>query len=110
MLKKKYRISEKKYFDKIYKLGVKIKGKFGMLVVLQQKDLENCEFGIVIGKKIGKAHERNKFKRRIRNIFQSLLNEGFFEGKSFRIIYIAFEKPSDFVSLQEELLQQFKKI
>ena len=110
MLKKSYRISQKKDFDKIYKAGKKVKGEFGMLIGLEKEDLLNCEFGIVIGKKIGKAHTRNKFKRRLRYLMQSLINEKFFEGKQFQITYIAFKNPEHFEALKDEVFLQCKKL
>ncbi len=110
MLKKKYRISSKKDFERIYKQGSRVKGEFGMLIGLEDETLENCEFGIVVSKKVGKAHERNKFKRRVRYIIQRLINENFFNQKNSKITYIAFKNPEDFESLEKELLEQFKKI
>ncbi len=108
MFKKIYRISQKKDFDKIYKTGKKVKGEFGMLIGLENTDLSNCEFGIVIGKKIGKANIRNKFKRRIRYVIQGLLNDGLFEKEKYQITYIAFKNPETFSDLKTELLGQFK--
>ncbi len=110
MFKKKYRISKKSDFQKIYGSGKKIKGEFGMIIGLEEKSLSNCEFGIVVGKKIGKANERNLFKRRIRFLIQRLLNEGFFENRRFKIIYVAFKKPENFKELEVEILEQFKKL
>ena len=110
MLKKKYRISDKKDFERIYRLGKKIKGEFGMLVGLEDEKVDNCEFGVVVSKKIGKAHQRNKFKRRVRNIIQELLHEGFFENKKLKITYIAFKNPETFEVLEKELREQFKKL
>jgi ribonuclease P protein component len=110
MLKKRYRISEKKDFERIYSAGQKIKGEYGMLIGLEEEKLANCKFGLVVSKKIGKAHQRNKFKRRVRYVIQKLLNEGFFEKRSFKITYIAFKNPETFESLEKELLEQFKKL
>ncbi len=110
MLKKRYRISQKKDFDKIYKLGKKFKGNYGMLIGLGDEGLFNCEFGIVVGKKIGKANERNKFKRWFRYLVQGLLNEGFFEKEKLKITYVAFKKPENFENFKKELLEQFSTL
>ncbi len=110
MLNKRYRISQKRDFDKIYKEGKKVKGSFGMLIGLEDKGLLNCEFGVVVGKKIGKAHERNKLKRRFRYVVQSLLNENFFEKDKMKITYIAFKNPEDFEDFKTELLEQFNTL
>ena len=110
MLKKKYRISEKKDFERIYSLGKKVKGEFGMLIGLEDEKIANCEFGVVVSKKIGKAHQRNKFKRRVRNIIQNLLNQDFFEDKKLKITYIAFKNPETFEVLDKELREQFREL
>ncbi len=110
MLKKKYRISEKKDFERIYKLGKKVKGEFGMLIGLEDEGMSNCKFGVVVSKKIGKANQRNKFKRRVRYVIQSFLNEGFFENRNFKITYIAFKLPENFEVLEKELKKQFKEL
>ena len=110
MLNKRYRISHKKDFDKIYTKGKKVKGSFGMLVGLKDEQLANCEFGIVVGKKRGKANERNKFKRRFRYIVQGLINEGFFENDKVKITYISFKIPDSFLDFKKELLEQFNML
>ena len=110
MLKKKYRISQKKDFETVYNTGEKIKGTLGMLIGLKNEDLSNCEFGVVVGKKIGKANQRNKLKRRFRYVVKGLLNEGFFENEKFKITYIAFKNPENFKDFKEELLGQFKTL
>ncbi len=110
MLKKKYRISDKKDFERIYHQGKKVKGEFGMLMGLKEEKTDKCEFGVVVGKKIGKAHQRNKFKRRVRSVIQDLLNEGFFKNKKLKITYIAFKNPDTFEVLNKELREQFKKL
>jgi ribonuclease P protein component len=110
MLKKRYRISEKKDFERIYRTGRKVKGELGMLIGLEDVNIENCKFGVVVSKKTGKAHQRNKLKRRVRYVIQKLLNEGFFEKRSFKITYIAFKNPETYESLEKELLEQFKKL
>jgi len=63
MLEKRYRLSQKKDFDRVYNQGRKEKGEYGMLIGLEEEKLANCKFGLVVSKKIGKAHQRNKFKR-----------------------------------------------
>ncbi len=81
-----------------------------MLIGLKDESVPNCKFGIVVSKKIGKAHQRNKFKRRVRYVIQKLLNEGFFENRYFKITYIAFKQPETFEVLEKELKKQFKEL
>lgn len=110
MLAKKYRISNKKDFERIYSIGQKVKGKYGMVIGLYEEGLENPKFGVVVSKKVGKAHERNKIKRRVRNIIQEALNKGLFVDKGLKITYIAFKTSSGFADLRREVLEQFKKL
>jgi RNase P protein component len=110
MLKKAYRLLPKADFERVYNSGKKVKGEFGMLIYLEDKNLTNPEFGIVVSKKIGKANKRNKFKRRVRAVIGNLINEGFFTNRKGKITYIAFKEPSEFKPLKTELLKQFNEI
>jgi ribonuclease P protein component len=53
MFKRRFRLSDNKEFQFVYKNGYKAKGAFGMLIGL--KNSENFKLGIVVGKKIGNA-------------------------------------------------------
>lgn len=54
-------------FNKIMNKGIKIGNKY-FLIFKMKKEEYKPHFGIAVGKKIGNAVVRNKFKRQIRNI------------------------------------------
>ena len=56
-----------KHFSYIYKKGKRISTKNLTLFVLQSK-YNNYKIGFSVSKKLGKANERNKLKRRLREI------------------------------------------
>lgn len=65
---KKYEIvKENRDFQKIIKEGTCIKSKY-IIAYYLENDLNYNRFGISVGKKIGNAVIRNKWKRRLRSI------------------------------------------
>jgi ribonuclease P protein component len=108
MLNKQYRLQ--KDFDEVYTHGYKVKGEFGMLVGLADEKIKNSLFAVVVPKKIGKAHKRNKLKRRVKGIIQKLINEGFFEMYRLKIMYISFQYSEDFNVLEKEFIEQMNKL
>ena len=65
---KKYNIVKNNYeFNKIIKIGKSIKNKY-FIIYFKENGLEKYRFGISVGKKIGNAVVRNKYKRKIRSI------------------------------------------
>lgn len=57
-------------FNKIINTGKKLKSKY-MYIFYLKKDFEKPNFGIAVGKKLGNAVVRNKFKRQFRNIIDN---------------------------------------
>lgn len=122
MLKPRYRLGSSKDFNIIYKFGKKIRGRFGMLIVLspknnqistlsanQNKDL-SPKFGFVVNKKVGNAVERHKLTRQLRNIVHKIVPESEETFAGFKFSYIAFEKPEIFNDLEKEFLSQLKAV
>lgn len=94
-------------FNKIINHGKKINGKY-MIIFYMQKEFEKPNFGIAVGKKLGNAVIRNKFKRKIRNIIDN--NRFCFKNNHNYIIMI--KKEANFATyqmLEKELLGILKK-
>ena len=72
MLKKKYRLTKRKAFNYIYRVG-KYKAGDNLIVNYIPTKLENCKVGFSVSKKIGKAHIRNRVKRLLREAVKTLL-------------------------------------
>ncbi|MDD4358411.1 MAG: ribonuclease P protein component [Candidatus Pacebacteria bacterium] len=106
MLKKENRLTKKKDFDRVYKKGRGIRSDSLFLKILEN-DKEKTRIGIVISKKVSKkAVERNKIKRRIREIVRKM---DFCKG--FDIIVVAYPnaKEKDFEGIKQEIIYLFKK-
>ncbi|HBI17376.1 MAG: Ribonuclease P protein component [Candidatus Moranbacteria bacterium GW2011_GWF2_34_56] len=72
MFSKKYKIAQKKEFDLIYKKSTVFHSDY-LTVFILPNNLDYSRFSIVVPKAVSsKAVERNKIKRRLRNIFINL--------------------------------------
>lgn len=83
-MKKEYRIKRSQDFDNI----IRKKQSFAnrqFVIYFQKNKLEHMRLGISVSKKLGKAHERNKIKRYIRETFKTRKNH----IKNYDIIIIA---------------------
>ena len=69
-MKKAYRIKKTTDFDKI----IRKKQSFAnrqFVMYYQKNNLEHMRLGISVSKKLGKAHERNRLKRYVRESFKN---------------------------------------
>ncbi len=66
---KAVRILERKDFLKIMRTGMKIPGS-SLIIFYRKKESGLTRLGITISKKHGKAHDRNRFKRLVREAFR----------------------------------------
>ncbi len=75
MLPKKHRLKKKKSFDLVFKKGKVFFEKFLILKKLEN-NLKESRFGFVVSLKISKkAKERNKVKRRLREVIKNKLSQ-----------------------------------
>lgn len=107
MLKKQYRLTKRKSFNYIYRVG-KIKSGENIIINYTPTKLNNCKVGFSVSKKIGKAHLRNKIKRQLREAVKNLLPR-----LNQKHNYIISAKPSiidkSFNKISEELFQILNK-
>ena len=68
-MKKNYRIKKNKEFQVILHNGKSFANRQFIVYYNTKPENENFRVGISVGKKIGKAHQRNKIKRYIREYF-----------------------------------------
>jgi ribonuclease P protein component len=108
MLQKRFRLSSKS-FQNIYKNGIKIRGKYGMLVYTSNNSGITPQFGFVISKKIGNAPKRHRMNRILRVLTHQAVEEFNMldNGKYYQ--YIAFEFCNDSNILREEYFKQIEK-
>lgn len=107
MLNKTNRLTKRKEFNYVYKNGKKFFNNYLNLVIITTK-LPNPRFGFVVSKKVGKAHIRNKVKRRISEIIR--LNVANIDTK-YNYIFVA--KPTivdlNYKQLETEVLSLLQK-
>ncbi len=66
-MKKQYLIKKNKEYRKIYQLGPSVADRY-LVVFCLKNNFTYWRLGFSIGKKIGKAFQRNKIKRRLKEI------------------------------------------
>ena len=69
-MKKEYRVKKSQDFDNI----IRKKQSFAnrqFVIYYQENKLDHMRLGISVSKKLGKAHERNKLKRYVRESFNT---------------------------------------
>lgn len=86
---KKYEVVKShEKFNEVINKGNKISNKYFIIFSLAKED-KKPQFGIAVGKKVGNAVVRNKFKRQIRNIIDN--NKFLFKNNRNYIIMIKKE-------------------
>jgi ribonuclease P protein component len=107
MLPKKFRLPPKN-FDRVYRNGEKLRGKYGMFVCFKN-DKKNPRFGFVVSKKVGGAVLRNRMTRLLRVIVMEIIREKELEYLSMDFQYVAFKFCNSKSLLKKDVSSQFKK-
>lgn len=94
-------------FNEIINKGNRLKGKYAY-IFSKKKEFDKPNFGIAVGKKLGNAVVRNKFKRQFRNIVDK--NRFLFKNNNNYIIMIKREaNNASFSELETDLINTLKK-
>lgn len=109
MLKTANRLTKKKDFDRVFKQGA---SSYNEVVGCKQVDnnTKNSRFGIIVSLKVSKkAVERNKIKRRIREIIKSELDK-IQDGKDFVIVVLPKITEKNFGEIKKSIVKNFEKL
>jgi len=106
---RKHLIKKKKDFDLVLKNGIKIAGRFfTLLFKANSPESSNCSFGFIVKKSIAKkAVTRNKIKRRLKEIFRSLIPH--LKNGNYIIIPNQEAVNTTFQQLKSDILNTLKK-
>ena len=105
MYPKENRLRKTKEFQKVFRANRKIRSNYFAFLYLPNKS-DVSRFGLVVSKKVGKAHVRNLVKRRMREVIRTNM---FNIPQGFDYVIVAYPQITDlsFQSLQKELTQKF---
>ena len=106
-MKKNQIIKDNKYFNHIINKGEFVKNRYFIIYFLQKEEIIP-KYGFAVGKKIGKAVDRNHLKRQLKNIVDD--NISLFKTYSdYIILPKKFCKAQKYDKLKEELINLIKK-
>ncbi len=98
VMRKKYRLRANTDFQRIRRAGTTWVHPLLILSALPNR-LEHSRFGFVVGRRIGKAVQRNKIKRRMRESVRARIQEGEIV-QSWDVVFIA-RRPIQKASFQQ---------
>ncbi len=107
-MKKQNIVKNQRDFDRIIKTGTLIKNN-SYFIYYENNDLLYNKFGVSVGKKLGNAVFRNKYKRKIRAIIDN--NEINLEkNKNFIIILKGMREEKDYHQLEKDYKHIITKV
>lgn len=107
-MKKTNTVKKKEEFNEIISIGKVLKNDF-FVVYYKSNQLDKFRFGISVGKKLGNAVFRNKYKRKIRSIIDN--NKKYYQnGMDYIIIMRKACINGDFSIMNDKYVQLIEKI
>jgi ribonuclease P protein component len=103
-------MSQRADFARVRKEGVAKPGKFLILSTLEDASLSGIKTGFITTKRCGKAHDRNKLRRRLRMLVQT--NTPRFTDSRRYLVVIARPGSADasFAELEADWLRQARRL
>ena len=107
-MRKLYIVKNSRDFEKIITTG-KISKNKSFVGYSIENNLPYSRFGISVGKKIGNAVNRNKYKRRLRNIIDKYKKD-YINSKDYIIILRGSAKDKTYQELETDFLSLINKM
>jgi ribonuclease P protein component len=109
MFKKQFRLTRDKEFEKVFKKGKSSYDKsLGIKIV--KNELDYNRFGVIVSTKISKkAVDRNKIKRRLREILKNIY-DNIHLGYDVVVIALPLSKEKSFQELEKSVFFSLKRL
>ncbi|MBI4744332.1 MAG: ribonuclease P protein component [Actinobacteria bacterium] len=107
-MKKSERLLKNKDFINVYKQGKIVRNPSFLLFYIKNETTKN-RVGFSVSKKTGKAHERNKIKRILKDIYIKHRNE-IKDGYDFIFLVRKINKEDNYSDIEKIILEIFKKV
>ena len=107
-MRKLYIVKNQRDFDWIIKEGRHLKNS-SYIIYYEKNNLPYDRFGISVGKRIGNAVNRNKYKRKLRAIIDNY-KKLYVNSQDYIIILRGIAKEKEYKELENEFLQLMDNI
>lgn len=108
-LPRKFSMTEKGEFTRVRENGEARPGRYVVVSTLVDSRLEHFKLGLIATKKMGKAHERNAFRRKIRAIVQK--HGEHLRSDAYIVTIARWRAPeASFIELEKEWLRLANKL
>lgn len=107
-MRKLYIVKNQRDFDRIIKNG-RYRKNNSYVIYYEKNDLPYDRFGISVGKKIGNAVNRNKYKRKLRAIIDNY-KKLYVNSRDYIIILRGSAKDKDYETLNKDFLSLINNI
>ena len=107
-MKKLYIVKNARDFEDIIKTGKRVKNK-SFLIYYKENNLPYNRYGVSVGKKLGNAVYRNKYKRKIRAIVDNY-KKNYINHKDYIIILRGSAKNKTYQELEKDYVALINNI
>ena len=107
---KEERIAKRAEFKRIYEQGAKVFGRYVVVFVVPNQG-EVSRIGITATKKLGKAHERNRLKRWVRETYRTRRSDCAVDGRRLDLVVNlkGAAARATFAEFSEDLVRSLRK-